>query len=249
MIMWELTIPLAQLVDDLPLDIISQCDESPVSHVLQQRLTPYLQWPACLEDRTGGGSYPSSTEYLNPRGIIDTLFFSPRTEVEERAAAEEAEVEDESEEETSEEAGSYSEYSEEESGEEEEEEVEEEKEEEEENQLEEEEESEWGTLGEEADRAEIPEEDPEAARRREEITAGKQPLEFTSGADVPIANDPTKDFETPENDDGDPPAETSSAPARRQRSRSRSPSPRPPIQARVDAGHWASFPVIIPPSP
>ncbi|GBG68566.1 hypothetical protein CBR_g3111 [Chara braunii] len=160
----------------------SGAHESPVPHVLQQRLTPYLQWSACLEDRTGGGSYPSRTEYLNPRGIIDTLFFSPRTAVDERAVAEEAEVEDESEEETSEESGSYSEYSAEESG--------GEEEEEEEDQLEEEEESEWETLGEEADRAETQEEDPEAARKREEIAARKQPLEFASGVDLPIPNDP-----------------------------------------------------------
>ncbi|GBG70162.1 hypothetical protein CBR_g6293 [Chara braunii] len=152
-IVWELTIPFAQLVDDLPLDIISQCDESRVPHILSRRLTPYLQWSACLEDRTRGGSYPSRVEYLNPQGIIDVLFFQTRTTVEE-----EAEVEDESEEETSEEEGSYSEYNEEESR--------AESEEEEEDQLEEEEGFEWETLGEEADRAEAQEEDPEAAARR-----------------------------------------------------------------------------------
>ncbi|GBG67990.1 hypothetical protein CBR_g1109 [Chara braunii] len=128
----------------------------------------------------------------------------------ERAVAEEAEVEDGSEEDTSEEEGSYSEYSEEEPGE------EEEEEEEEEDQLEEEEGSKWETLGEEADRAEVHEEDPEtAARRREEIAARKQPLEYASCADLPIPNDPTNDPEPPKNDDGDLAAETSSAPARR----------------------------------
>ncbi|GBG75522.1 hypothetical protein CBR_g20153 [Chara braunii] len=178
-IVWELTIPLTQLVNNLPLDIISQCDESPVPHVLPRRLTPYLQWSACLKDRTGGGSYPSRAEYLNPRGIIDVLFFLPRTAVEERAVAEEAELEDESEEETSKEAESYNKYRKKESG--------EDEEEEEEDQLEE---SEWETLGEEADRAETQEEDPEAAaRRREEIAAGKQPLEYASGADLQIPND------------------------------------------------------------
>ncbi|GBG60806.1 hypothetical protein CBR_g12544 [Chara braunii] len=106
-IMWELTIPFAQLVDDLPLDIISQCDESPMPHVLSRRLTPYLQWSACLEDRTEGDSYPLRAKYLNPRGIIDILFFQPRTAAEEEAVAEEAEVEDESKEETTEEEGSY----------------------------------------------------------------------------------------------------------------------------------------------
>ncbi|GBG87613.1 hypothetical protein CBR_g45765 [Chara braunii] len=141
----------------------------------------------------------------------------------ERAVAEEVEVEDESEEETAEKEGSYNEYSEEESG------GEEEEEEEEEDQLEEEEESEWETLGEEADCTEAQEEDPEASQRREEIAARKQPLEFVSGADLPISNDPTKDPGPPKNDDRDPTAETSSAPARRRRSRSRSPSPRPRV--------------------
>ncbi|GBG77415.1 hypothetical protein CBR_g23864 [Chara braunii] len=240
-IVWELTIPLAQLVDDLPLDIISRCDESRVPHVLPRRLTLYLQWSACLEDRTGGGSYPSRAEYLNPRAIIDILFFSPRTVVEERVVEEEAEVEDESGEETSEEEGSYNEYSEEESG--------GEGEEEEEDQLEEEEESEWETLGEEVDRAKAQEEDPKAARRREEIAPRKQPLEFASGADLSMSDNPTKDPEAPKNDDGDPTAETSSALTRRRWSRSRSPSPRPPVRPRVDAGHRASSPVVIPPSP
>ncbi|GBG85016.1 hypothetical protein CBR_g39480 [Chara braunii] len=238
MIVWKLTIPLAQLIDDHPLDIVSQCDESSVSHVLPRRLTSYLQWSACLEDRTGGGNYPSRAEYLNPRGIINVLFFLPRTAVEERVMVEEAEAEDESEEETSKETGSYNEYSEEELGE------EEEEEEEEEDQLEEEEEeeSEWETLGKEADRA-------ETRPARKEIAVGKQPLEFASGANLPISDDPTKDPEPPKNDDGDPTAETSSAPARRRRSRSRSPSPGPPVRACVDAGHRASSPVIIPPSP
>ncbi|GBG59477.1 hypothetical protein CBR_g38501 [Chara braunii] len=243
-IVWELTIPFAQLVNDLPLDIISQCDESPVPHVLSRRLTPYLQWSACLEDRTGGGSYPLRAEYLNPRGIIDVLFFSSRTAVEERVVAEEAEVEDESEEETTEEEGSYSKYCKEESG------AESEKEEEEEDQLEEEEGSEWETLREEADHAESQEEDHEAAAsQREEIAAGKQPLEYASGADLPIPNDPTKDPEPPKNDNGDSAVENSSAPAHSQRSRSPSPSSRPPVRTRVDVGHRASSPVVIPPSP
>ncbi|GBG90087.1 hypothetical protein CBR_g50180 [Chara braunii] len=236
MIVWELTIPFAQLIDDLPLDIVSRCDESPIPHVLSRRLTPYLQWSACLEDRTGGGIYPLRAEYLNPREIIDVLFFQPRTAVEETTVAKEAEVEDESEEETSDEEGNYSEYSEEEEG------AESEEQEEEKYQSEEEEGSEWETLGEEADRTETREEDSEAAAwRRKEIAAGKQPLEYASGADLPIPNDPTKDPEPPKNDDGDPTAETLSALARRRRSRSPSPSPRPRVRTRVDAGHRASM--------
>ncbi|GBG77745.1 hypothetical protein CBR_g24192 [Chara braunii] len=251
LIIQELTIPFAQLVDDLPLDNVSQCDESPVPHILSQTLTPYLQWSACLELQGGNSNLPSQRVYLDLRRIIDLAFFQPRTASEDRRLTLEEEEEEvveegneEEEEKTSEEAGSYSEYSEEESG-------EEEEKGEEEEQLEEEEESEWETLGEEADRAETQEEDPEAARRREEIAAKKQPLEFASGVDLPIPNDPAKDPEPPKNDDGDLAAETSSAPARRRRSRSPSPSTfaRPPVRARTDAGHRASSPVLIPSSP
>ncbi|GBG90233.1 hypothetical protein CBR_g50411 [Chara braunii] len=194
-------------MDEFPLDIISQCDESPVPHVLPRSLTPYLQLSACLEERGGSGSYPSRLEYLNPRGIIDILFFQPRAVSEDEAIAVEEEEEEDEEEETPDE-GSYSEHNEEEpSGEE---------EEEEEDEEEKEEGFEWESLGEEADRAEVQEEDPEVvARRREEIAAGKQLLEYVSGSDLPIPYDPTKDPEPPRIDDGDPAAETSSALARR----------------------------------
>ncbi|GBG59077.1 hypothetical protein CBR_g24420 [Chara braunii] len=246
-IVQELTIPLVQLADDLPLDIVSQCDESPVPHVLSRTLTPYLQWSACLEELAGNNNPPSQQPYLDPQGIIDLAFFQPRTASEDEAITLEEEEEedeeagDEEEEEEPPEEGSYSKHSE----------GEQSDEEEEEDQSEEEEESEWETLGEEADRAEPHEEDPEAARRREEIAARTQPLEFASGVDLPIPNDPAKDPEPPKNDDGDLAAETSSAPARRRRSRSPSPSTsaRPPVRARTDAGHRASSPVLIPSSP
>ncbi|GBG83390.1 hypothetical protein CBR_g37104 [Chara braunii] len=196
-IVQELTIPFAQVVDDLPLDIISQCDKGPVPHVFSRTLTPYLQWWACLEELAGNNNPPSQQLYLDPRGIIDLTSFQPRTASEDEAITleeeEDGEGGDEEEEEETSEEGSYSEYSEEEPGE------EEEEEEEEEDQLEEEE-SEWETLGEEAERAE---EDPEAVRKREEITAGKQQLEYASEADLLSADDPAKDLEPPKPEDGD----------------------------------------------
>ncbi|GBG88453.1 hypothetical protein CBR_g47153 [Chara braunii] len=193
----------AKLLDDLPLDIVSHCDESSVPHVLSRRLTPYLQWSACLEDRTGGGSYPSRTEYLNPRAIIDILFFEPRTASEDEAVeADFEEEEEEDEEEETPEEGSYSEYSEQES-----EEVSEEEE------GEEGEQSEWESLGEKANQSEGHGEDPvETERRREEIAARKRPLEHSSGTDLPTPDDPTRDPELPESEDGLPPAGTSSTP-------------------------------------
>ncbi|GBG90866.1 hypothetical protein CBR_g51372 [Chara braunii] len=48
-IVGELLILLTQLVDDLPIDIISHCDESSAPHILSRSLTSYLQWSACLE--------------------------------------------------------------------------------------------------------------------------------------------------------------------------------------------------------
>ncbi|GBG69357.1 hypothetical protein CBR_g4051 [Chara braunii] len=95
-IMQELTIPLAQPVGDLPLNIISQCDESPVPHVFSRALTPYLQWSACLEELAGNNNPPSQQPYLDPRGIIDLAFFQPRTASEDEAITlEEEEEEDE----------------------------------------------------------------------------------------------------------------------------------------------------------
>ncbi|GBG74987.1 hypothetical protein CBR_g19500 [Chara braunii] len=139
--------------------------------------------------------------------------WAPRTTSEDEGLTleekEEEDIEegDEEEEEETPEEGSYSEHSE---GEQSEEEGEEDKE---------QEESEWEDLGEEADHTEAQEEDSEAvALCRENIAAGKQPLEYASGMNLPILDDPTKDPEPPKPEDGDLAAETSSAPARRRRS-------------------------------
>ncbi|GBG84469.1 hypothetical protein CBR_g38753 [Chara braunii] len=94
----ELTIPLAQLADDLPLDIISQSDTSPVPHVLARSLTPYLQWSACLEDPGNDRQLPSRQAYLNPRGIINPSFFRDRAAAEDEALAAEEEADEEEEE-------------------------------------------------------------------------------------------------------------------------------------------------------
>ncbi|GBG58759.1 hypothetical protein CBR_g159 [Chara braunii] len=122
----ELTIPLAQLADDLPLKIISQSDDNPVPHVLTQTLAPYLQWSACLEEPGNGRNPPSQRRYLDPREIVDLAFFQDRTaseneevkiEAEDESSEEEEEVkektdEEETPEEETPEEGSYSEHSE-----------------------------------------------------------------------------------------------------------------------------------------
>ncbi|GBG92282.1 hypothetical protein CBR_g55051 [Chara braunii] len=251
LIVQELSVPLAQLVDDLLLEIVSQSNESPVPHVLTRTLKPYLEWSVCLEEPGSGRNPPSQRGYLDPHEIIDLAFFQDRTvsEDEELAIEEEEEeeeaVEEDDKEETPEE-GSYSEDCEGEKSDEEEE--EEQGEEEEELELEE---SEWEISAEEAEQTDAQVEDPEAARKREKIAVGKRQLEFASGANLQIADDPARDPESPKAEDGHPPAETLSAPARWRRSRSPSPSTsdRPSVRARTDAGHRASSPVVISPSP
>ncbi|GBG67241.1 hypothetical protein CBR_g88530 [Chara braunii] len=187
----ELIAPIVQLADDLSPDIYSQSDDSPAPYILERSLDPYLQCTPCLEEPRDEDTLPSRQEYLKPYDIIPHAFY-PKEEV--------VVIDDEEEddyEETSEE-GSYSEYSEGELSKEEEEEGGEGTE------------SEWEALPEEATCTGTEVEDPEAARRREEIVTGKRQLEFASGASLHIGNDPTRDPEPPKPDDGDPAAATSS---------------------------------------
>ncbi|GBG83470.1 hypothetical protein CBR_g37182 [Chara braunii] len=173
-------VPLAQLADDLPLEIVSQSDNNPVPHVLTRTLAPYLQWSACLEEPGSGRNPPSRRGYLDPHEIADLAFFQDRTasenEEEEIEAKEETSEEEEAKEEADEEEtpeeGSYSEHSE---GEQSEEEEEEEQGDEEEEDQEELEESEWEGF-EEKVRAQA------QAEKREEIGAEKRQLEFASAA-------------------------------------------------------------------
>ncbi|GBG93345.1 hypothetical protein CBR_g65706, partial [Chara braunii] len=172
-IVHELTVPLAQLAGDLPLEIVSQSDDSPVPHVLTRTLAPYLQWPACLEEPVTRRNPPSQRDKLNPHEIVDLAFFQDRTASEnedvEIEAEEEEEVEEEADGEESPEEGSYSEHSEGEQSEEEEEEEQDDEEEEEDH--EEEEESEYEGFEEEVcDEARA----QAQAQKREEIAAGKQ---------------------------------------------------------------------------
>ncbi|GBG71879.1 hypothetical protein CBR_g10815 [Chara braunii] len=253
-IVHELMVPLAQLADDLPLEIVSQSDDSPVPHILPRTLTPYLQWSACLEEPGSGRNPPSQRNYLDPHEIVDLAFFQDRTaseneeveiEAEEEISEEEEEVEEEADEEETLEEGSYNEHNE---GEQSEADEEEEQDGEEEEDQEELEESEYEGFEEEVrDEAWA----QAQAQKREEIAVGKRHLEFASATGQPLADDPAQDPELPKPEDGETAGETSATPARRQRSRSPSPSAfnRPPTRPRTDAGHRASSPVLIPLSP
>ncbi|GBG82135.1 hypothetical protein CBR_g34416 [Chara braunii] len=230
----ELTILVAQLADDLPLDIIAQDDEHLVLLVLYRTLTPYLQWSACVE---GAAKHipPSQQQYLDPRTALDPAFFRYPTSEQFAAIREEEEEEDSTgsdegegvrdqggdsdevlgEEDETPEEGSYSEHSE---GEQSEEEEDEEGEEEHEEEHEEGPAgSEWEAVPEEALRTGTEAEDPEAARKREEIAAGKKELELASAASLHIHDDPNRDPEPPRPEDGDLAATTPTPSVRRRR--------------------------------
>ncbi|GBG74329.1 hypothetical protein CBR_g18740 [Chara braunii] len=226
----ELITPIVQLANDLSPDIYFQSDDGPAPYIFERSLDPYLQWTACLEEPRDEDTLPSRQEYLKPYEIIPHAFYPRADEV----VIDDDEEEDEDEE-TSEE-GIYSEHSEGElsEGEEEEEETR----------------SEWEALLEEATRTGTEADDPEAARKREEIATGKRQLEFASQASLRIDNDPTRDPKPPKPEDGDPAAATSST-ERRRRSRSpSSPSPtRPPVRPCPDADDRPSSSNVVMPTP
>ncbi|GBG89484.1 hypothetical protein CBR_g49275 [Chara braunii] len=228
----ELIAPIVQLVDDLSPDIYFQSDDSPAPYIFERSLDLYLQWTACLEEPRDEDTLPSRQEYLKPNEIIPHAFY-PRAE--EVVIDDDDDEEEDDDEETSEE-GSYSEHSEGELS---------EGEEEEEGTR-----SEWEALPEEATRTGTEADDPETARKREEIATGKRQLEFASQASLRIGNDPTRDPEPPKPEDGDPAAATLST-ARRRRSRSpSSPNPtRPPVRPHTDAGDRPSSSNAVPPTP
>ncbi|GBG60591.1 hypothetical protein CBR_g8612 [Chara braunii] len=256
----ELTIPVAQLVDDLPLYISSQDDEHPIPHVLSRTLTPYLQWSASLEGATERIP-PSQQQYLDPRTIRDLAFFRNPT-AEQCAVIREEEEEEEStgsdededgleaggnsneelgEEDETPEEGSYSEHSEGEQSEEEEEDEEGEEEHDKEPVG-----SEWEAVPEEAMCMGTEAEDPETARKREEIAVGKE-LELANATSLQTPDDPNRDPEPPRPEDGDLTA-TTPTPSTRQRSRYPSSPTRPPVRRRTDTGDRPSSPITLSPS-
>ncbi|GBG69665.1 hypothetical protein CBR_g4495 [Chara braunii] len=60
----EILMFLAQLLDDLPLDILSRCDERSTPGVLTHTLVPHLLWSTCTELDDDNCYYPSSGHYL-----------------------------------------------------------------------------------------------------------------------------------------------------------------------------------------
>ncbi|GBG72849.1 hypothetical protein CBR_g12569 [Chara braunii] len=225
------------------------------------RLHRPAKWSACVEG-AAERIPPSQQQYLDPRTVRDPAFFGHHT-AEQFAAIREEEEEEEStssdededtreesgdsneelgEEDETPEEGSYSEHSEGEQSEEEEEDEEGEEEHEEEPAG-----SNWEAVPKEAPRTGTKAEDPEAARKREEIAAGKE-LELASAASLQIHDDPNRDPESPRPEDGDF-AATTSTPSARRRSRSPSSPTRPPVRQRTDTGDQPSSPITLSPFP
>ncbi|GBG86714.1 hypothetical protein CBR_g41778 [Chara braunii] len=99
----ELLVFLVQLLDDLPLEIVSRCDERPGTATLTRSLEPHVLWSTCTE--LDEGSY-----YLSSRGVhltvdvTDLSRWDPLVQRPEGQTSEEAqEEEEESEESTKEE--------------------------------------------------------------------------------------------------------------------------------------------------
>ncbi|GBG82209.1 hypothetical protein CBR_g34491 [Chara braunii] len=106
----ELLVFLTQLVDDLPLDILSRSDKQPGTHVLPRTLEPHLVWSTCTEIDEDNCLYPSQALYLEI-DVTDLTFWDP---IARRNAAQDEEIgeaeEEEEEEEPSGEERDYPDY-------------------------------------------------------------------------------------------------------------------------------------------
>ncbi|GBG83979.1 hypothetical protein CBR_g37851 [Chara braunii] len=72
----EVLVFLTQLLDDLPLDILSRCDKRLGTATLTRTLTPPLLWPTCTELDGDHCYYPSEGAYLII-DVIDLSFWDP----------------------------------------------------------------------------------------------------------------------------------------------------------------------------
>ncbi|GBG91372.1 hypothetical protein CBR_g52259 [Chara braunii] len=72
----ELLVFLAQLADDLPLDILSRSDNQPGTHVLSRTLELHFVWSSCTEIDADNCLYPSQALYLEI-DVTDLTFWDP----------------------------------------------------------------------------------------------------------------------------------------------------------------------------
>ncbi|GBG72869.1 hypothetical protein CBR_g12588 [Chara braunii] len=72
----ELLVFLAQLADDLPLDILWRSDNQPGTQVLSRTLEPHFMWSSCTEIDADNCLYPSQALYLEIK-VTDLTFWDP----------------------------------------------------------------------------------------------------------------------------------------------------------------------------
>ncbi|GBG88487.1 hypothetical protein CBR_g47957 [Chara braunii] len=111
----ELLVFLAQLVDDLPLDILLRCDGKSGSDVLARALAPHLLWSTCTELDGDNCFYPYPSLYLEI-DVTDLTLWDPFIRRENVLGASDEEEEEEEEKEEEEEEEEEEESEEEESG-------------------------------------------------------------------------------------------------------------------------------------
>ncbi|GBG69468.1 hypothetical protein CBR_g4163 [Chara braunii] len=188
---------LTQLVDDLPLDVLSRCDNQSGTHVLSRTLEPRLLWSTCSELDGDNCVYPSQALFLEI-DVTDLTVWDPiirkanarqeEHEGEEECKEEEVEEKEEEEEKKKDEESSRDsddpDY------------IQEEKEDEEEEEPAEEEEM-VGGPSQEPERSK--EEEGARARKRLEKVEGKRPVEEWSPPDLLLGN-PWLDLEPPKED-------------------------------------------------
>ncbi|GBG77285.1 hypothetical protein CBR_g23614 [Chara braunii] len=187
----ELLVFLTQLVDDLPLDILSRNDEQPGTHVLSRTLEPHLVWSTCTEIDEDNCLYPSQALYLEI-DVTNLTFWDP---IARRNAAQDDEIgraeEEEEEEEPSSEERDDPDYI---------------------------PEKETGIVSRSSQpRKKNEEEEEQRKRKRQEAVEEKRPTINVSPID-PLIGDPWRDPEPPEEEDNGTAAEGSRR--RRRRSES-----------------------------
>ncbi|GBG81109.1 hypothetical protein CBR_g31785 [Chara braunii] len=219
----ELLVFLTQLVDDLPLDILSRSDEKTGTHVLSRTLEPHLVWSTCMEIDEDNCLYPSQALYLEI-DVTDLTFWDP---IARRNAAQDEEIgrteEEEEEVEPSGEERDDPDYV-----------------------------PERGTRitsgsGQPSKKNE--EEEEQRKRKRQETTEGKRPMTNISPIGPPIG-DPWRDPEPPEEEYDGTAAKGSRRRRRRRESSASSGSlSRSSIRLHQDLGVRASSPVFLSPTP
>ncbi|GBG92111.1 hypothetical protein CBR_g54411 [Chara braunii] len=241
----ELLVLLTQVLDDLPLEILSHCDERPGTTTLTRTLEPHLLWSTCTELEEGSYYVPSAGAYLHVN-VTDLSTWDPlirrtpageTSEKEEEDDKEEVSAEEEDREDDPDYQGSEDAESEEAiSG-----------------RVESDEEE--GGAGESSGPDKLSQEEREiVAQRRRAAAEEKQRIEESRGPPQLLQDDPTRNPEPSQEEEERDGSATTEGSRSRCRRRSQSPSQSSPVRPTAlrlcrDAGARASSPIVIPSSP